>query len=79
MAHTPEIVDVRIVKDLGPAPMAFLWRGRLYVVRKVLASRTYDDGAATYDVLASTGRAHSAGRYVLRYVRLGWTLQQIAD
>jgi hypothetical protein len=31
-----ELVDVRIVQEAGDAPMAFLWRGRLYVVREVL-------------------------------------------
>jgi hypothetical protein len=31
-----ELVDVRIVQEAGEAPMAFLWRGRLYVVREVL-------------------------------------------
>ncbi|WP_285600865.1 DUF6504 family protein [Kineosporia sp. NBRC 101731] len=31
-----ELVDVRVVQETGDAPMAFLWRGRLYVVREVL-------------------------------------------
>jgi hypothetical protein len=31
-----EPVEVRVVGDLGDAPMSFLWRGRLYVVREVL-------------------------------------------
>jgi hypothetical protein len=31
-----ELVEVRVVGDLDDAPMSFLWRGRLYVVREVL-------------------------------------------
>ena len=31
-----ESVEVRVTGDLDDAPMSFLWRGRLYVVRAVL-------------------------------------------
>jgi hypothetical protein len=31
-----EAVEVRVVGDRDAAPMSFLWRGRLYVVREVL-------------------------------------------
>jgi len=31
-----ELVDVKVAQEMGDAPTAFLWRGRLYVVREVL-------------------------------------------
>ena len=31
-----EPVDVRVIGEVEVAPMSFLWRGRLYVVREVL-------------------------------------------
>lgn len=55
--------DVRTTDD--ESPMAFLRRGRLYVVREVNA-RWLEDNMRTYRVAASTGSGYGDGTYDLQ-------------
>jgi hypothetical protein len=72
---TPEIVDVRVIQECGDEPMAFLWRGRLYVVREVLGRwRDAPSEAQVFRVEASTGRAFGEGIFDLRRDGDEWTL-----
>ncbi|MCE0538351.1 DUF6504 family protein [Kineosporia rhizophila] len=58
-----ELVDVRVVQETGDAPMAFLWRGRLYVVREVLGHwRERRDWWSTAAARALHGDERSADR-----------------
>lgn len=85
--------DVVEVRRRDEDPAEFLWRGRFYAVREVLAhwvetGAWWQTGSATlaaerevWRVEASPGRAHGAGVYDLCFdwAAGGWTLLRMQD
>ncbi|GAB6901915.1 DUF6504 family protein [Kineosporia succinea] len=80
-----EQIDVRTMgeaaKTEAPEPFAFLWRGRLYIVREVIGTWTepHMDGATVYRVTASTGRGYGDAVYDIRLHAGLWAIQQVRD
>lgn len=77
-----EPIEVRVVGDQDNAPMSFLWRGRLYVVREVLGHwrdrREWWTAAATRAVHGDEWTPTPGARVALDHEREVWRVEASA-
>lgn len=76
-----ESIEVRLAGDPGDAPMSFLWRGRLYVVREVLGhwcERQEWWAAAAARAVRGEGAAAPAAQATLDREREVWRVEASA-
>ncbi|MDE9366776.1 DUF6504 family protein [Luteipulveratus sp. YIM 133132] len=70
MGAVQEEVDVRPVAQGTGEPSMFVWRGRLFVVRRVVARRSTERSTrahVVWRVEASAGREHGCATFDLSY------------